>query len=268
MHRVVWSFLFLIPFVLLGRCGAELKAVFRNPRTLLILVVTTLLLGTNWLVFIWAVNHGHVLESSLGYYINPLLSIGLGMLVLKERLRPLQLLAVLLAGCGVLYRTLELGVFPWIAVTLAVCFGLYGLVRKMAAVTPLVGLWIETAILTPPAVAYLIYVGASGDGAFSLSHVRIDLLLTASALVTALPLLLFNLGNKRLHLSTVGFLQYLEPSCFFLFAIFLFHEPFSRAQMWTFILIWTALGICTADSMMFHKVGRKPARMNLTAEKP
>lgn len=267
MHRVVWSFLFLIPFVLLNNCGDELKAVFKSPRTLLILVITTLLVATNWLVFIWAVNHDHVLQTSLGYYINPLLSIVLGMVFLKERLRPLQLLAVVLAASGVLYRTLELGVFPWIALTVATSFGLYGLVRKIASVTPLVGLWIETLILTPPALAYLIYVGETGSGAFSFIDPRIDLLLSASALVTALPLLLFNLGAKRLHLSTVGFLQYITPSCFFLFAVFVFYEPFSTAQVWTFVLIWTALAICSADSMLFHRLRRKRARIGLPAEK-
>lgn len=267
MHRVVWSFLFLIPFVLVSNCGEEIRAVFRSPRTLLVLVVTTLLVATNWLVFIWAVNHDHVLQTSLGYYINPLLSIVLGMVFLKERLRPLQVLAVLLAAAGVLYRTLELGVFPWIALTVATSFGLYGLVRKIASVTPLVGLWIETLILTPPALGYLIYIGESGSGAFSFIDPRIDLLLSASALVTALPLLLFNLGAKRLHLSTVGFLQYITPSCFFLFAVFVFHEPFSTAQVWTFLVIWTALAICSADSVLFHRLRRRHARLGLPAEK-
>lgn len=254
MHRVVWSFLFLVPIVLLQRRWDEFKSALQTPRTFLILTATTLFLSFNWLIFIWAINNGHVLQTSLGYYINPLLSVSLGMLFLRERLRPLQTLAVLLAATGVFYITVRLGVFPWIALSLALSFGMYGLVRKVAPVSPLVGLTVETLILTPPALAYLIYLHHSGSGAFIRLGFRTDLLLMAAALVTALPLLLFNVGTKKLHLSTVGFLQYIVPSCFFLFAVFVFHEPISKAQVWTFILIWTALAIYSLDSILFYRM--------------
>ena len=254
MHRVVWSFLFLVPLVVLQKRGSELRNALSSPRILLILLATTFFVATNWLIFIWAVNSDHVLQTSLGYYINPLLSVFLGMVFLKERLRPLQALAVLLAVTGVVFMTLRLGVFPWIALSLALSFGLYGLVRKVAPVAPLIGLTIETLILTPFALGYLIYLNSLGTGAFIRLGLRVDLLLMASALVTALPLLLFNLGAKELHLSTLGFLQYIVPSCFFLFAVFVFLEPISSAQVWTFVFIWTALAVYSADSMITYKI--------------
>lgn len=253
MHRVVWSFLFLVPFLLcLRRTGEFLDAV-RSPRILLILFSTTLFVALNWVIFIWAVNNGFLLQTSLGYYINPLLSVLLGMVFLRERLRRAQAIAVLLAALSVLYLTIELGKFPWIALSLAFSFGLYGLIRKIAPVSPLVGLLIETLMLTPPALAYLVYLNIKGLGAFSTSNPGIDLLIMASALVTGLPLLLFSLGAKRLHLSTVGFLQYIVPSCFFLFAVFVFHEPISAAQIFSFSLIWSALAIYTVDSVIIYR---------------
>jgi len=163
--------------------------------------------------------------------------------------------------------TLKLGVLPWIALSLAASFGLYGLVRKVAPVSPLVGLTIETLILTPPALAYLVYLDRIGTGAFIRLGLRMDFLLMASALVTALPLLLFNLGAKQLHLSTVGFLQYIVPSCFFLFAIFVFRETISMVQVWTFILIWAALAIYSTDSMIFYKMRVKTSMAGLSSRK-
>lgn len=254
MHRVVWSFLFLVPLVVLQKRGNELRNALSSPRILLILLVTTFFVAINWLIFIWAVNSDHVLQTSLGYYINPLLSVFLGMIFLRERLRPLQALAALLAATGVVFMTLKLGVFPWIALSLALSFGLYGLIRKVAPVAPLIGLTIETLILTPFALGYLIYLNQLGTGAFIRLGLRIDLLLMASALVTALPLLLFNFGAKELYLSTLGFLQYIVPSCFFLFAVFVFLEPISSAQVWTFVFIWTALAVYSADSMITYKI--------------
>ncbi len=267
MHRVVWSFLFLVPLVVWQNRWSELKSVLRSPRILLILVATTFFVACNWLIFIWAVNSGHVLQTSLGYYINPLLSVFLGMVFLRERLRPLQTLAVLLAAIGVLFMTFKLGAFPWIALSLALSFGLYGLIRKVAPVGPLIGLTIETLILTPFALGYLIYLNHLGTGAFIRLGLRIDLLLMASALVTALPLLLFNLGAKKLYLSTLGFLQYIVPSCFFLFAVFVFLEPISSAQVWTFILIWTALAVYSADSMITYRIRLRTDMVGLPSRK-
>lgn len=253
LHRVVWSFFFVIPLVPLQGQTAELLAALKSPRSLLTLLSTTLFVATNWLLFVWSVNAGLVLQASLGYYINPLFSVLLGVVFLKERLRRAQLVAVVLAGAGVLYLTLGLGRFPWVALTLALTFGLYGLVRKVTPVSALVGLAVETLLLLPPSLAYLGYLYGTGRGAFLRMGLKTDLLLMASALVTALPLLLFTLGARRINLSTLGFMQYMVPSCFFLFAVFVFHEPISWVQIWTFALIWAALAIYSADSVVYHR---------------
>ncbi|NTW37831.1 MAG: EamA family transporter RarD, partial [Syntrophobacteraceae bacterium] len=241
LHRVVWSFLFLLPILVVQKRTGEFLSVMRNPGVLATLLATTLLVAVNWLIFIWSVNSGRLLQASLGYYINPLFSVLLGVVILKERLRRAQVLAVLLAAAGVLYLTIGLGQFPWIALTLAFTFGLYGLVRKIAPVSALVGLTVETLLMLPPSLGYLGTLYFDGRGAFFHISPGIDLLLVASALATALPLLLFNLGTRILHLSTIGFMQYIVPSCFFLFAVFVFREPISSVQLWTFALIWSAL---------------------------
>ncbi|MFC1823818.1 EamA family transporter RarD [Thermodesulfobacteriota bacterium] len=253
MHRVIWSFLFLLAFILIRRSWKEFTASLKNWRILLILLVTTLLVVGNWLLYIWAVNHDHVLQASLGYYINPLVNVLLGVLFLKERLRPLQVLAVVIAASSVCLLTLHYGEFPWIALTLGFSFGFYGLIRKVAPVSPLVGLSIETLILFLPALGYITYLDIIGTGSFLRVSITIDLFLVGSALVTALPLLLFNLAARRLHLSTVGFMQYIAPSCMFLLAVFLFREPFTMAQVWTFILIWLALAFYSVDSVLYYR---------------
>ena len=253
LHRVLWSFFFVIPLVALQGKTGELVSVLKNPRSLLTLLATTLFVATNWLLFIWSVNNGLVLQASLGYYINPLFSVLLGVVFLRERLRRAQLLAVVVAGAGVLYLTLGLGRFPWVALTLAFTFGLYGLVRKITPVSALVGLTVETLLLLPPTLGYLGYLYGTGRGAFLRMGLSTDLLLMASALATALPLLLFTLGARRLSLSTLGFMQYMVPSCFFLFAVFVFREPISWVQIWTFVMIWSALAIYSADSVVFHR---------------
>ncbi|MCU0574173.1 MAG: EamA family transporter RarD [Syntrophobacteraceae bacterium] len=252
LHRVVWSFLFLLPLLPIQKRTGEFLSVMKHPRTLATLLATTLLVAVNWLLFIWSVNNGLVLQASLGYYINPLFSVLLGVVILGERLRRAQVIAVLLAAAGVLHLTIGLGRFPWIALSLAFTFGLYGLVRKIAPVSALVGLAVETLLMLPPSLGYLTYLYLDGRGAFLHSGTSIDLLLMASALATALPLLLFNLGTRILHLSTIGFMQYIVPSCFFLFAVFVFGESISSVQLWTFALIWAALALYTADSMLLH----------------
>ncbi len=258
LHRVVWSFLFLLPLLPIQKRTEEFRSVMRNPRALATLFATTLLVAVNWLLFIWSVNNGRVLQASLGYYINPLFSVLLGVVILRERLRRAQVTAVFLAGAGVLYLTVGLGQFPWIALSLAFTFGLYGLVRKIAPVSALVGLTVETLLLFPPSAGYLAYLYLDHRGAFFHTGSSTDLLLMASALATALPLLLFNLGTRILHLSTIGFMQYIVPSCFFLFAIFVFHEPISSVQLWTFTLIWSALALYTFDSMLIYKKAAAP----------
>ena len=253
MHRAVWSFFFVLPLIVLLKQWAGFKAALKDRSTLLILFSTTFFVSTNWFVFIWAINNDHVLQTSLGYFINPLLNVLLGMVFLKERLRRPQVLAVALASAAVAYLTIRLGQFPWVALTLALCFGFYGLIRKVAPVSPLVGLSVETLILSVPAVGYLVYLDFMGDGSFLHVSLTVDILLVSTALVTALPLLLFTLGAKQLHLSTLGFLQYIVPSCFFLFAVFVYHEPISSAEVWSFVMIWAALLIYSMDSALYYR---------------
>ncbi|MDY6792832.1 MAG: EamA family transporter RarD [Thermodesulfobacteriota bacterium] len=253
LHRVVWSFVFLMPLVILQRRWQEFTDMVKNRRMLLILSATGVLVGCNWLLYIWAVNNDHLIQASLGYYINPLVNVVLGVIFLKERLRQPQILAVVLAGVGVLYLTVHHGVFPWISITLALTFGFYGLIRKVVAVSSVVGLTVETMVLSFPATIYLVYLDVKGMGSiFRVSH-GTDLLLMGASLVTAVPLLFFTLGARRILLSTVGLLQYIAPSGMFLLAIFAFNEPFSMAQVWTFVFIWTALAIYTTDSIRYYR---------------
>jgi chloramphenicol-sensitive protein RarD len=253
MHRMIWSFLLLAPLVILWGSWREFVQAITTRSTLLILLVTTLLVGFNWFLFIWAINSGHILQTSLGYYINPLVNVILGVVFLRERLRTLQLAAVGLAAAGVLYLTLGYGQFPWVALALALSFGFYGLIRKVAPVSPVVGLTVETFLLSVPAVAYLLYLDQAGVGAFLRQDAATSLLLAGAALVTGLPLLLFTNGTKRLHLTTIGFLQYIAPSGTFLLAVLVYHEPLQPAQLLTFILIWSALALYSWDSVLHYR---------------
>ncbi|MGD8880241.1 MAG: EamA family transporter RarD [Desulfobacterales bacterium] len=253
LHRIVWSFFFLMPLILVMRRWKDFVDALKNYRTLLILLFTALIISGNWLLYIWAVNSDKLLQASLGYYINPLVNVVLGTSFLKERLRPLQILAVLLAAAGVLLLTIYYGEFPWIALALAVSFGFYSLIRKTAPVGSLAGLTVETLLLSIPALVYLFYLDSQGAGNIFRASLKLDLLLMGCALVTATPLLFFTLGARRLYLSTVGLLQYIAPSCMFLLAVFLFREPFVKAQVVTFAFIWTALAIYSTDSFRYYK---------------
>jgi chloramphenicol-sensitive protein RarD len=226
----------------------------------MILLPTTILLGFNWFIYIWAVNNEHILQASLGYFINPLVNVLLGMVFLKERLRPLQTVSLVLAGIGVLYLTFHYGEFPWIALSLAFAFGLYGLIRKVAPVSSLVGLSMEMLFLSVPALAYIVFIDSKGTGALFHISIKIDLFLIGTAFLTAFPLLLFTLGARRLNLSTVGFLQYIAPSCMFFLGVFLYNEPLSSAQILTFILIWTALLVYSTDSAMYYRLAKDPTK--------
>lgn len=262
MHRMIWSFLFLAPLLLAKKQWHVFLATLKSAKNLAILTLTTLIVGGNWFLFIWAINHDHILQASLGYYINPLVNVLLGMVFLGERLRPLQIAAVITAGIGVLYLTLSYGAFPWLALLLAFSFGFYGLLRKIAPVTALVGLSVETFLLSIPAVAYLAYLEFTGVSAFGHMGLSTDLFLVGTSLVTALPLLLFTMGAKVLHLSTVGFLQYIGPTCSFFLAVFLYREPFAEEQVITFCAIWLALLIFSVDALRHHgKVGRFPVKI-------
>ena len=253
MHRVVWSFFFLVILIVLQRRTREFVEVLRNGRMLLTLFATSIFISGNWFLYIWAVNSNYLLQASLGYYINPLVNVVLGMVFLRERLRKPQILAVLLATSGVLYLTISYEEFPWIALTLALSFGFYGLIRKIAPVGSLVGLTIETMLLSFPAIIYLFYLHSQGTGSIFHVSLKLDLLLIGCAPLTAVPLLFFTLGAKRLYLSTVGLMQYIGPSGMFLLAVFYYHEPFSATRVWTFIMIWAALGIYSTDSVIYYR---------------
>ncbi|MGB9436448.1 MAG: EamA family transporter RarD [Desulfobacterales bacterium] len=252
-HRVVWSFLFLMGLILLQRRWSEFAEILKSGRMLLTLMLTAILVSANWLLYIWAVNNNHMLQASLGYYINPLVNVVLGMLFLRERLRRPQILAVMLAAGGVLYLTTAYGEFPWISLTLALSFGLYGLIRKVAPVGALVGLAVETMLLSPPALIYLIHLNSQEADTILRVSLKLDLLLIGCAPLTAAPLLFFTLGAKRLYLSTLGLMQYIGPSGMFLLAVFHYNEPFSTTQVWTFAMIWAALGIYSTDSVIYYR---------------
>jgi chloramphenicol-sensitive protein RarD len=257
MHRVVWSPLFLLPVLALRNRWGEFAATFRKPGAVLGLLFTTLLISVNWLIFIWAINNEHVLETSIGYYMTPLINVLLGIVFLRERLRLLQAAALALAAGAVFYLTLDYGKFPWIALSLGFSFGLYGLLHKIMAVSSITGLMVEMLLLSGPALAYLFYLDHLGTGAFLRAGIRIDLLLAATSLFTAFPLFLFTIGTRRLNLSTLGFLQYIAPSCYFLLAVFYYREPVSSAQIGTFLLIWVALCCYSTDSVLFYRLKGK-----------
>lgn len=246
-HRVLWSLLFVA--LLLGarrQLGAAWQAA-RNPRTLARAAVAAALVMTNWFTFVWAVNAGRVLETSLGYFITPLVSIALGVAVLHERLRARQWTAIALAAVGVAIEGWRIGGLPWVSLVLAGTFGSYGLLRKQLPVDAAGGLLLETACAAPFAALYLLWLG--GAGSFG-ATTAIDLLLLASGVVTAVPLLLFAVGARRLPLTTMGFLQYVAPSITFLLAIFLYGEPMNLARLAAFAAIWLGLALYTADLLL------------------
>ena len=253
VHRVVWAFFLLLTAVVIGRLWDDFISALKDLRILLTLSLTAVILSGNWLLYVWAINNNYILQGSLGYYINPLVNVVFGVLFLRERLRPAQIVAVLLAGLGVGYLTFSYGEFPWIALALASSFGLYGLIRKVAPVGPLVGLFIEVMLLAAPAGSYLIYLGVEGRASFLHISTRIDLFLVGTSLLTVVPLTLFTAGARRINLSTLGLLQYIAPTGLFLLAVFYYNEPFSMAQVWTFIMIWTALIIYSTDSVIYYR---------------
>lgn len=248
LHRSVWSLVFVFGLLaVLGRWRwlADLAA---QPRRIGLALVCALLLSGTWLVYVLAVQEGHLVEASLGYFINPLLNVILGVLVLRERLRRVQWAAVALAALGVLWLTLQTGRPPWIALTLALSFGLYGLLRKTAALGPLEGLALETLVISPVMVPALVWWTLAHGGAMSRGDIGLDAWLVLSGPLTALPLLLFAAGARRLPLATLGLLQYLAPTLQLLLGIWVFHEPFDATRLVGFGLIWAALALYSADA--------------------
>jgi len=246
-HRMAWGLVAVAAWVTVRGRWADARAVASRPRTVLRLAGSGALISLNWLLYIWAVIHDHVVDASLGYFVNPLVNVVLGVLVLRERLDRAQGIAVALAAVGVAVLTIAHGRLPWIALALAVSFGLYGLARKTVSADAVIGLLWETALMTPVAVGYLVLLARQGTGAFGASAPATSALLALGGPVTAVPLVLFALGARALPLSTLGFVQYLSPSLQFLLAVVVFREPFTAVHAVTFAFIWAALGVLTWD---------------------
>jgi chloramphenicol-sensitive protein RarD len=253
-HRMLWSLLFLLIVLAVRRQWAWLK-LLRQPRVVASFIASAVLLSVNWLIYIWAVNNGHVIEASLGYFINPLVNISLGYLLLKERLRPAQWMAIGVAALGVAWLTWQAGTVPWIALALAFSFGGYGLLRKTAALGALEGLSFETMVLFPLAAAYVAWLTVHGQNAFiNTDSTSTRLLLAAAGPITAIPLLLFASGARQIPLSVLGLLQYLSPTLQFLLGVWIFHEAFTADRLVGFVLIWGALALFAIEGLL-----RKPA---------
>jgi len=241
--RVVWSFVFLLLILLAVGGVRDLQKVFSSVRTFVGVLIGSLLITANWFIYIWAVNNNHVIEASLGYYINPLFTVVLGMVVLKERIDKWQVVSLLLALLGVIVITVQYGKIPWVALLLAISFGLYGLVKKLSNLTSIIGLTTETMIIAPIAIGYIAYRQVAGTSSLIALPLNVLILVVLTGVVTAIPLLLFAQAAKCVPLSTIGFIQYLSPSITLLMGVFLFKEVFTGVDFMSFGLIWLALGI-------------------------
>jgi chloramphenicol-sensitive protein RarD len=252
-HRVLWSCLMLYTAILLSRRWQDFQTAVLTPRVVKVYLAAAALIGVNWLVYVWAVNSGFIIETSLGYFINPLVSVLLGVVLLHERLRPWQLIAIGFAAAGVLYLTVTYGHPPWIALTLALTFGTYGLVKKIGPLGSLYGLMLETGTLLVPALLYLLYCDAVGQGAFLHTGAVSDVLLLGTGLVTAVPLLMFATAAPRIPLSLLGMLQYIAPTIQFLLGVLVYREPFTHSQLIGFGCVWAGLVIFWAEGFYASK---------------
>lgn len=252
-HRTIWSLFFLLILLLCLKRLGEVSTALRLRRNLLCLAGGAVTLAANWGIYIWAVTNNHLIESSLGYYITPLVNVVLGCLVFKDRLKPLQIAAVALALAGVLVMLVRYGHFPWLALCIAVSFGLYGMFRKLAAVEALPGLFLETVLLSPFMLAFLIREEYLGLGAFLHNGAGIDGLLLLTGVVTSVPLLLFVYGARRISFITVGLLQYITPTMGFILGCFVYHEVFTASHAMGFGFIWAALALYTFDGLRRYK---------------
>jgi chloramphenicol-sensitive protein RarD len=248
-HRIVWGSLFALCLIGISRQGRELIEALAAGRRLKFLCLSASLVGINWLVYIWAVNSGHLVQTSLGYFINPLVNVALGVLFLRERLQPAQVAACVLAGVGVLILAVAAGEMPWIALALAFSFGFYGLVRKVVPVAPVIGFCIESLLLTPLALGYLGAVMLEGTSAAFKGDLRLDILLILTGVSTATPLICFAAAAQRLKLSTLGLLQYLAPSGQLALGVLVYGEAFGWVDGLAFAVIWAALAMYTISAL-------------------
>ena len=252
-HRIVWSLLFVGLLVWARHRYSTVRAALLDRRTRIALAVASLVIGVNWFLFIWAVNNGHVVETSLGYFINPLVSVALGVAVFGERLRRLQWAAIGIAAAGVLWLTVEYGRLPWISLVLACSFATYGVAKKKANVGAVQSLTIETAVLAPLALGYVVFLQTTGEGAFGQNGALHTALLIGGGVATALPLLCFGAAATRIPLSAIGMLQYLTPTLQFLIGVFLYGEPMTSARWVGFALVWSALVIFTYSTLRHRR---------------
>ena len=258
-HRMGWSFILLILFVLLTRQWKNFRAVAFNAKTIRIYLIAAVLISINWFTYVWAVNHNFVVETSLGYYINPLFSVLLGVIIFRERLRFVQWIPIALAAIGVIYLTVTYGSLPWIALTLAFSFGLYGMVKKTAPLNSLHGLTLETGLLFLPALAYLIFCETTGQGAFLHSSQLQNWMMVGAGLVTTVPLLMFSAAAPRVPLTTIGILQYINPTMQFLLGVLVYKEPFTHNDLIGFGLVWVGLILFWAEGLYArHNIAPEP----------
>lgn len=256
-HRILWSFLLLLGVILMTKQWNEFRATL-NARTFRIYLIAAVLIGVNWLTYVWAVNAGFIVETSLGYFINPLLSVLMGVVFLRERLRFGQWIPVMIAAIGVVYLTFAYGQLPWISLLLAFTFGFYGLVKKLAPLGSLYGLTLETGILFLPALAYLSILQTDTTAAFLHSGITSDILMIGAGLVTTVPLLMFASAAKQIPLSMIGVLQYLAPTIQFLIGVFIYKEAFDQSRLIGFSIVWLALILFWIENYLANRVSIQP----------
>ena len=254
-HRIVWSLAVLIILVAAMRRGSRATLSAVSGRVLGLYAIAAALIAANWFLYIYAVNAGFIVETSLGYYITPLVNVLFGVVVFHERMRPAQWVAIAIAAVGVVQLTFAYGALPWIAFGLAGSFGSYGLAKKKAPLDPVEGLTLETAILAPVAILFLIMLYRSGEGAFLRTGATSDALMIGGGLVTTVPLLLFAAAVRTVPLSVIGILQYIGPTLQFLLGVFVYEEPFSHSQLIGFSIVWAALAIYAGDSLRARRLG-------------
>jgi chloramphenicol-sensitive protein RarD len=252
-HRIAWSFILLAVVLYATRRWKELRTLASDSKVIRIYFIAAILVAFNWGIYVWSVNAGFILEASLGYFINPLLSVLLGVVFLRERLRPFQWISVGLAAAGVGYLTIAYGHLPWIALSLAFTFGFYGLVKKMAPLSSLDGLTLETGILFVPAVLFLIYQDRLSQGAFLHTGISSDLLMAGAGFITTVPLLMFVSAAKRIPLTMIGIMHYITPTCQFLLGVFVYKEAFDISRSLGFGIVWVGLIVFAVESILYHR---------------
>jgi chloramphenicol-sensitive protein RarD len=258
-HRFVWTIVFLGLLLSWQERWREVIGNLRRRRSALFCLGSGIMVGLNWLLFIWAVNIGHVLETSLGYFMTPIVNVLLGAFILRERLSAWQLASILIALVAVSILAFGYGHFPWIALGLCTSFGLYGLLRKQSGTAAIPGLFLETLFLLPLALVYLALLANRGALTFGSSHISLSVILTTSGIVTAVPLIWFGYAARHLRLVTIGFLQYLSPSISFILGLFVYHETFTRQHFITFLLIWIALVLVSAEAVLRWRTSKRVA---------